>query len=170
MNNEMKLALAEPIKTFRLPRYAELPNVGLYLEQTSAYINRCLAPLGYVEVTGSMIRNYVKMGLVNNPAKKQYYADQLAHLIAITILKKVLPLEHIQEMFERQRRVYTDQVAYDYFCMELENILYFRFGVKDTVEDVGETDTYTKEMLRSAVVAVSYVIHLYACFEELPEE
>ena len=170
MKNEMKLALAEPIRTFHLPRYAELPDVGLYLEQTSTYINHCLAPLGCVEVTGSMIRNYVKMGLVKNPAKKQYYADQIAHLLAITILKKVLPLEHIQEMFDRQRRIYTDQVAYDYFCMEMENILYFRFGIKDTVEEVGETDTVTKEMLRSAVVAVSHVIHLYACFGKLTEE
>ena len=165
----MKETLAESMRGFHLPRYAELPSVGLYLEQTATYINHCLAPLGCVEITGSMIRNYVKMGLVNNPAQKQYYTDQIAHLICITILKQVLSLEHIQEMFARQRKVYTDQVAYDYFCQELENILYFRFGVKDTVEDVGDTDTVVKEMLRSAVVAVSYIIHLHACFTRLPE-
>ena len=164
----MKETLAESIRSFHLPRYAELPEVGLYLEQTVTYINHCLAPLGHVEITGSMIRNYVKMGLVHNPVQKQYHADQIAHLMAITILKHVLPLEYIQEMFARQQRVYTDQVAYDYFCTELENILYFRFGVKDTVEDVGDTDTVIKEMLRSAVVAVSYVIHLQACFNRLP--
>ena len=169
MDVVLKKTLAESMRGFHLPRYAELPAVGLYLEQTVTYINHCLVPLGHVEITGSMIRNYVKMGLVNNPVHKQYHADQIAHLMAITILKHVLPLEHIQEMFARQRRVYTDQVAYDYFCTELENILYFRFGVKDTVEDVGDTDTVIKEMLRSAVVAVSYVIHLQACFTQLPE-
>lgn len=168
MDIVLKETLAESMRGFHLPRYAELPAVGLYLEQTVTYINHCLAPLGHVEITGSMIRNYVKMGLVNNPVHKQYHADQIAHLMAITILKHVLPLEYIQEMFARQRRVYTDQVAYDYFCTELENILYFRFGVKDTVEDVGDTDTVIKEMLRSAVVAVSYVIHLQACFTRLP--
>ena len=169
MDMMMKKTLAESMRGFRLPRYAELPAVGLYLEQAATYINHCLAPLGCVEITGSMIRNYVKMGLVNNPAHKQYYTDQIAHLICITILKQVLSLEHIQEMFARQRKVYTDQVAYDYFCTELENILYFRFGVKDTVEDVGDTDTVIKEMLRSAVVAVSYIIHLHACFTRLPD-
>ena len=61
-------------------------------------------------------------------------------------------------------------MAYDYFCTELENILYFRFGVKDTVEDVGVTNSTIKEMLRSAVVAVSYIIHLHACFSRLPNE
>ena len=170
MEKEMKLVLAESMRGYRLPRYAELPDVGLYLEQTTTYINRCLAPLGCVEITGSMIRNYVKMGLVHNPVQKQYHADQIAHLISITILKQVLSLEHIQEMFARQRKVYTDEVAYDYFCTELENILYFRFGVKDTVEDVGVTDSVIKEMLRSAVVAVSYIIHLNACFQKLPRE
>ena len=169
MDKILKEALAETMRGYHLPRYEELPAVGLYLEQTATYINRCLAPLGCVEITGSMIRNYVKMGLVNNPAQKQYHADQLAHLMAITILKQVLPLEHIQKMFALQRLVYTDQVAYDYFCTELENILYFRFGVKDTVEAVGDTDTVIKEMLRSAVVAVSHIIHLHACFSQLPE-
>ena len=168
MDVKTKETLAESMRGFHLPRYAELPAVGLYLEQTAAYINHCLAPLGPVEITGSMIRNYVKMGLVNNPVQKQYHADHIAHLMAIAILKHVLPLEYIQEMFVRQRTVYTDQVAYDYFCTELENILYFRFGVKDTVEDVGDTDTVIKEMLRSAVVAVSYIIHLHACFVRLP--
>lgn len=164
----MKDALAEGVRTFRLPRYAQLPDVGLYLEQTTKYINHCLEQLGCIEITNSMIRNYVKMGLVNNPTQKQYYADQIAHLICITILKHVMPLENIQELFSRQREIYTDEVAYNYFCMELENILYFRFGVKDSVEDVGVTTSTVKEMLRSAIVAVSYIIHLNACFKQLP--
>ena len=67
----MKSALADPMRAFRLPRYGELPDVGLYLEQTTKYINHYLKPLGCIEITGSMIRNYVKMGLVTNPVKKQ---------------------------------------------------------------------------------------------------
>ena len=43
---QMKQAMAETMKTFRLPRYGQLPNMGLYLEQTTKYINQCLAPLG----------------------------------------------------------------------------------------------------------------------------
>ena len=37
---EIKKKLAEPMKTFRLPRYHELPDVGLYLEQVVRYVNR----------------------------------------------------------------------------------------------------------------------------------
>lgn len=153
------------IQNFRLPRYDELPNTGLYLDQTTKYINLCFAPLGCIELTGSMIRNYVKMGLVKNPVQKQYFADHIAHLLAITLLKQVISMEHISMLFERQKQVYTDPVAYNYFCMELENILFFRFGLKPAVEDIGRTSSLEKEMLRSAVIAVSQIIYLNACFE-----
>ena len=165
----MKQALSERLKDFHLPRYSELPNMGLYLEQTTKYINQCLAPLGCIEVTTSMIRNYVKMAMVSHPIKKQYYADQIAHLITITVLKSALSLDHISLLFERQRKIYSDQIAYDYFCMELENILNFRFGRNNTVEDIGVTSSVEKEMLRSGVIAVSHLIHINACLEWLAE-
>jgi len=63
------------IEHFKLPRYHELPTVGLYLEQTITYINDCLAPLGDITVTSSMISNYVKKGYIERPIKKQYYAN-----------------------------------------------------------------------------------------------
>ena len=48
------------IRAFHLPRYQDLPDMGLYLEQTTQYLNHFLAPLGCMEVTSSMISNYVK--------------------------------------------------------------------------------------------------------------
>lgn len=170
MNMNMKHALADRLASFHLPRYSELPDMGLYLEQTTKYINQCLAPLGCIEVTGSMIRNYVKMGLVSHPVKKQYYADQLAHLISITVLKSALSLEHIHLLFARQRKIYSDQTAYDYFCMEMENILKHRFGISKTVEDIGVTSSVEKEMLRSGVIAVSHLIYIDACLEWLSKK
>ena len=163
----MQDALAASVRVFQMPRYGELPDVGLYLEQTTKYVNHVLKPLACVEITGSMIRNYVKMGLVSNPVKKQYGANQIAHLLCITLLKQVMPLDHISQLFQRQKAVYTDPTAYDYFCTELENILYFRFGLKNTVDDVGQTSSVEKDMLRSAIIAVSHIIYLNACFEHL---
>lgn len=167
MDTKMKDRLAAAAAEFHLPRYAELPGMGLYLEQVTKYINQCLRPLGCLEITGSMIRNYVKMGLVAKPQQKQYYPDQIAHLFSITILKTVLPLEYIKELFVMQEKVYADSVAYDYLCMELENVLLYRFGVTDTVESIGTTSSLEKEMLRSAVTSVSHIIYLNACFADL---
>ena len=38
--------MIEAIEGFRLPRYAQIPDVGLYLEQVVRYVNTHLAPLG----------------------------------------------------------------------------------------------------------------------------
>ena len=157
------------IDGFRLPRHKEIPAVGLYLDQTVKYINSFLQPLGCMEITSSMVSNYVKQGLVNKPVGKLYYEDQIAHLIFITIAKSVLSMEHIALLFKYQQRVYTDQVAYDYFCSELENMLFFIFGLKDNVENIGNTASMEKEMLRSLIIAVANIIYLSHGFERLKE-
>lgn len=157
------------IDGFRLPRYKEIPAVGLYLDQTVKYINSFLQPLGCMEITSSMVSNYVKQGLVNKPVGKLYYVDQIAHLIFITIAKSVLSMEHIALLFTYQQRVYTDQIAYDYFCSELENMLYFIFGLKDNVENIGNTASMEKEVLRSLIIAVANIIYLSHGFERLKE-
>ncbi|MBR3928713.1 MAG: DUF1836 domain-containing protein [Clostridia bacterium] len=169
MDNEIRSKLSEVVRDFTLPRYNEIPNMGLYLEQTTKYIKQTLITLDCFEVTGSMIRNYVKMGLVKNPEKKLYYRDQIAHLISITILKAIIPLDVIQRFFKSQETVYTDQVAYDYFCMEMENILHARFGLTDDVKDIGTTNSIQKEMLRSAITAVSHLIYVNECLKRIDE-
>ena len=165
----MKQELAQELSAFCLPRFNQLPDMGLYLEQTVQYINQCLKPLGCMDVTGSMVRNYVKMDLIENPVKKRYYANQIAHIICVTMLKHVIELEHIGRFFAMQRKVYTDQVAYDYFCTELENVLFHRFGLKASIEDVGVTQSLEKEMLRSAITAVSHIIYINACLNKLEQ-
>lgn len=172
MEKNMTDAISCSIRGFRLPRYNEIPDVGLYLEQTTKYVNQCIRPLGFEDVTSSMIRNYVKQGLIANPIQKQYSAHQIAHLVVLALVKQVTPLDHISKLFQLRHRGkgYTLPVAYDYFCDEMENILYFRFGLKDSVENIGVTTSQEKEMLRSAITAVSHIAYLNRCFQILESE
>ena len=164
--NEEKLNF---IKTFRMPRYQELPNVGLYLEQTAKYINGFLAPLGCMEITTSMISNYVKQKLIDGPVKKQYYADQIAYLFFIALAKNVLSMEHIRELFQMQKATYDNQIAYDYFCCELENHIFYLFGLKDTIDQIGTTSSTTKMMLQSVLISASHII-LNSYFQSVHDE
>lgn len=150
-----------------MPRYHEIPNVGLYLEQTAKYINSYFAPLGDMEITTSMISNYVKKGYISNPVKKQYYADQIACLFFIGIAKNVLSMENIQMLFEMQKETYDTGIAYDYFCSELENMLQFIFGLKDKVDEIGGDAGVGKKMLRSTIISVAHIIYLSYQFKEL---
>jgi hypothetical protein len=127
MKREIKQQMAENIQGFRMPRYHELPNEGLYLEQTTQYINHVLAPLGRLELTSSMISNYVKKGFIAAPVKKLYYAEQIAYLFYIAIAKNVLSMEHIYQLREMQKKSYPKEIAFDYLCEELENVLFYVF-------------------------------------------
>ena len=160
-------ALADSVRDFHLPRYAELPDDGLYLKQAETYLNRILRPLGMVGITSSMIRNYVKQDLVANPVQKLYRREQIGYLIAIAILKHAAPLECIQEMFSWQRHIYDSETAYNYFCEELENVLFYLFGLKDQTDHVGVTESAEKEMFRSAITAVCNMIYLNACYRTI---
>ena len=97
MKRETKQKIAASVADFRLPRYQEIPNMGLYLEQTSKYISEYLAPLGDYGLTNSMISNYVKKGLVANPVKKQYDREQIAYLFFIAVAKNVLSLDALTD-------------------------------------------------------------------------
>ncbi len=92
------------------------------------------------------------------------------HLIVITVMKNVLSMENIHKLFRMQKGVYTDQVAYDYFCSELENMLLYIFGAKDTVKDIGVTVSDEKMMLRGGIISVSHMIHLNWCFNVMQSE
>ena len=153
-----------------MPRYNEIPDVGLYLEQVTKYLEEYLAPLEDISITSSMISNYVKNGVILGPVKKQYYAEQIAHIMAIAIIKRVVSLENICQLFQMQREVYTVQVAYDYFCSELENMLYYSFGIRDNMEAIGNTQSDIKTMLRGTIIAVSYIIYLNTCFQAIQNE
>lgn len=111
MKNQITDAISDSMRGFRLPRYHELPDVGLYLEQTTKYVNQCIRPLGFEDVTSSMIRNYVKQGHITKPIKKQYSANQICHLIALVLLKQVTQLENVSNLFRLQRDYegYTDR-------------------------------------------------------------
>ena len=58
MNQEMKRRVTACAAGFSLPRYRELPSVGLYLDQTVQLVNSCFRGFPGVELTPSMVSNY----------------------------------------------------------------------------------------------------------------
>jgi DNA-binding transcriptional MerR regulator len=170
MKQETKQQISQSIADFRLPRYNEIPNVGLYLEQATKYVCEYLEPLGEFVMTPSMISNYVKKGLVANPVKKQYNREQIAYLIFIAVAKSVLSMEDIRMLIQLQKEAYAPQKAYDYFRMELENVLFYIFGLKDTLDTVGNDRTDTKNMLRTVIITAAHKAYLDKYFAALHGE
>ncbi len=170
MKQETKQAIARSVAEFRLPRYGEIPNMGLYLEQATKYVCEYLAPLGEFVLTPSMISNYVKKGLIANPVKKQYGREQIAYLFFIAVAKSVLSLDALTDFIRLQQQTYDLPKAYDYFCAEFENILAFTFELSDTIEMTGEDNTDEKRLLFTCIVAAVQKVYLEKCLAAIVRE
>lgn len=170
MTNEQKQAAANSICHFRLPRYNEIPDVGLYLEQTTKYIASYLCPILEGGLTASMISNYVKKGLIANPVKKQYSREQIAYLFFIAVAKQVLNLDALTGFIRLQQRTYDLEKAYNYFAEEFENLLFFTFELKDTADSVGVDNSDEKRLLFSCIAAVTQKIYLEKCLAVIAGE
>ncbi len=170
MKAEVKQQLTDMIRQFRLPRYQQIPNMGLYLEQATKYVSEYLSPLGEFALTPSMISNYVKKGLIANPVKKLYGREQIAYLFFIAVAKSVLSLDALTTFIQLQQMTYTLPRAYDYFCEEFENLLQFTFEVKDTMEVTGIDNTDEKRLLYTCISAAVQKVYLEKCLESITVE
>ena len=104
--------------TFSYPKWEEIPNINLYLDQVLLYVNQICPPVSPDKekgLTASMVNNYVKHGYLTKPDKKKYQRKQIARLIAITTLKSVFSIQEIaQTLNTLQTQASSDQL-YDAF-------------------------------------------------------
>ena len=170
MKAETKLRVAACAAGFALPRYNDLPSVGLYLDQTVQFVNGYFRSFCGVELTPSMVSNYVKKGVVDHPIRKKYTRDQIASLMYIAVSKTVLSIENIDTLFKMQRAHCSAGAAYDYFCDEMENCLPFVFGCTREIRDLAVDAADEKLLLRSTILAAANKMYLDCCFDALRQE
>lgn len=108
----------------KLPRWNDLPNFDLYLDQVIELLDDYLAVFNFENdehiLTKSMVNNYVKLKLIPKPVKKKYNRKHLAYLIAITILKRVVTISEIKKGILYQAKISGIRGAYDLFIDEQE--------------------------------------------------
>ena len=92
------------VEQLKFPSYQEIPAMGLYLKQVANYINQCLAPLGNIKITSSMVSNYVKHDLIASPEGRLYSREQIATLLFITIAKNVMDQEDLRKAIAIQQK------------------------------------------------------------------
>ena len=170
MKAETKLRVAACAAGFALPRYNDLPSVGLYLDQTVQFVNGYFRSFCGVELTPSMVSNYVKKGVIDHPIRKKYTRDQIASLMYIAVSKTVLSIENIDTLFKMQRQHFSAAQAYDYFCDELENCLPYVFGLRHTIRDLAEDAGEEKLLLRSTIIAAVNKMFLDCAFAVMHQE
>lgn len=84
-----------------ISRFEELPRIDLYLDQVLALVADELSfiPLeGEKLLTGSMVNNYVKQGLVPAPERKRYSPRHVAYLLFVCSLKRSLSIAQVADL------------------------------------------------------------------------
>lgn len=130
------------IENFHLPRWNELPNINLYIDQLVSFLEQYLS--GYVKndnekeekiITKTMINNYVKHNILKPPLNKKYNKEHIASLFVIFVLKEVYSINDIKKLILLAIETSSVEMAYDRFCSELEKAIRIVFAEKNYVKN-----------------------------------
>jgi hypothetical protein len=108
--------------TRKLPRWDELPDFDLYMDQVLAFVAKYLPGQDDKPLTSSMVNNYVKVGVVPAPVKKKYSRVHIAYLIVICIMKSAISISSIRKVIQNELVTGTNEQFYNRFCSLYEQI------------------------------------------------
>lgn len=120
--------LIEGLKKINYVKPEELPNIDLYMDQVTTFMDKHLeSSKRYSEdklLTKTMINNYTKNNLLPSPLKKKYTKDHMYLLIFIYYMKNILSISDIQSIlgpltekcFGEEAEVSFERVYNEIFC------------------------------------------------------
>ena len=151
-----------------IPKWNELPNVDLYLDQVVTYINSSLSEFLFINsnndkkenqiLTKTMINNYVKNNLIEAPVKKKYSKVQCAKIFVICILKQVYSMNDISKLIDIALKHSNIEQAYNSFCTQFEEALVSAYNRQDFTSVKAINDN--KYLLKSVLLSCSYKIYV----------
>lgn len=133
--------LNKQMTRYHIPRWKELPDIDLYMDQILGFLEEHTKMYNNTEeklITKSMINNYVKLGLIEAPIKKKYNKTQMASLLMITILKKILTMNEIKALIYSYNKKLGAEKAYNLFCEEQEK------AIEEALEDIEKKESSMK--------------------------
>lgn len=139
--------IIKELENLSFPNWNELPNIDLYMDQVSTYLDRELNPLKITEddkiLTPSMINNYVKGDLIPSPEHKKYNKEHLSRLFIISSLKQILSISDIKEVLNSQTDINVD--LYELFNNEHKKALESETSkIKSFLDNVSDDELQTK--------------------------
>lgn len=145
----------EIIMKMHIPRWNELPEIDLYLDQVVNYIEKNLGQYTVNKddkiITKTMINNYVKLGIMPPPEKKKYSRSHVAYLIVICVLKQVYSINDIGKLISLTIQSFEINKAYNRFCANVEVSIKNVFTRKEfpNVEKMTEEQYLLKNVVQS---------------------
>lgn len=153
------------IEKLILPKWEEIPNIDLYMDQIITYLDDSLCNIIKNDktdksdkiITKTMINNYVKQNIIPAPNNKKYNKIHIAELIVICILKEVYCISDIKKLIDLALYTADIHLAYNRFCSYFESCIQSTFTGKSLTSDT----SLTNEQFLLKTVVQSYVNKLY---------
>lgn len=99
---DIKKILEDTIKNFYLIDQNEIPNIDLYMDQVTTFMDNHLNVRKRNDedkvLTKTMINNYAKNDLLPSPEKKRYSKEHVLLLTLIYYYKNVMPINDIKKL------------------------------------------------------------------------
>ncbi len=147
MSKAMSKSTLSIVENYRLPRWDELPDIALYMDQVIAFVDGALDGLfqhsGTPSLTKSMVNNYVKSKIIQAPVNKKYSKAAVASAIVICILKTCCPMDEISVFLRTGMHLGTNAAVYNQFCNAIEDALKKVFAGQISLEysDIGDKES-----------------------------
>ena len=156
----------ENTSNFTLPKWEELPNIDLYLDQVVTLLENYFKDLisfkGEKIITKTMINNYVKHGILKSPENKKYNKEHIARLIVICILKQVYSINDINALIKLALETASIEVSYNKFCIFLEKAVNSVFYKALYIDD--EEMTEERYILKNVVLSFANKLYVEKVF------
>lgn len=113
------------LTAYRPVSWAQLPDLGLYMDQVILYLEQNCRPLAAGQgsfITPAMVNNYVKCGLLPRPLGKKYLRAHLAQLVMLCTIKPVATVEEMKRLFDPADHAGIEQ-RYAEFCAIQNEVL-----------------------------------------------
>lgn len=124
VTDEARAELAARLTAVHISRISEMPRIELYLDQLLTLVSQELEFMrvpGETPVTGSMVNNYVKQGVIPPPRKKRYTRRHVAALVFVCALKRVFSIAQVSRLAAQVWDSGLDlEALYDRSCAAFE--------------------------------------------------
>lgn len=161
MSNDIHEFLKEVLEKLQTMDYVKpeaLPNIDLYMDQVTTFMDTQLASTKRHEedkiLTKTMINNYAKNNLLPPPNKKKYSKDHILTLLFIYYFKSILSISDIQSILNP----ITDKYFGSESGLNLQDIYNEVFGLEHA-----EVQHILKELARKYKTSLK-------TFKDIPDE
>ncbi len=146
------MELIEKLSTERPAEWNSLPDIELYRDQLLNYMKRQHSLQAEdAQLTGAMINNYIKSGLLPRANGKKYTKDHLVYLTAICSLKQVLSVGETDELLKLQPEISNAREFYEEYLSLIDGAY---------VDAARQLDSeFTEQQLASAALRLAISSH-----------